>query len=243
MLGTIVNALAVVVGGTAGSFLVREFPDRMRKTVMHGLGLSVILIGITMASQTREMLVGIGSLVLGGIIGEIFRIEDRLNALAGRLEAVVTKRTKPSGGSASGRGDFVKGFVRGTLIYCIGALAITGALEDGLRGNQQILYAKSMLDGVSAVMFSSTMGIGVAFSALSIFVYQGAISLAALWLGRVLTPAVINEMSAAGGLLILAIGLNIMEMAEIKVGNLLPAVFVAGALVWLKPAVSYLLSP
>ncbi|HWQ70702.1 MAG TPA: DUF554 domain-containing protein [Desulfitobacteriaceae bacterium] len=230
MLGTLVNVGAIIIGGLIGFLFGKAFPKRMRHTVTQGIGLAVLLIGGKMALLTENALIVIGSLVLGGIVGELIDIELRLKNLGKWLEKRIT--------IGKGNGQFSKAFVTSSLIYCIGAMAIMGALESGLHGNNSILYAKAMLDGISSVVFTSTLGIGVIFSALPVLIYQGGISLLAGLL-QGLSPAVINEMSATGGLLIVAIGINILEIKEIKVANLLPGIFVAVPLYFLANAVQF----
>ena len=219
MLGTIVNAIAIVIGGLVGLLFGQAFSEKIKKTVIQGIGLAILLIGVSMALQTKNPLITISSLVLGGIIGEWIDIELRLQHLGLWLERKFAKKGQGTG--------FAKAFVTTSLIYCVGAMAIMGSLESGLSGNHNILFAKSMLDGITAVIFASSMGIGVLISALPVFLYQGTITLAAGLLQAVLSPSIIAEMSATGGLLILGIGFNILELKEIKVGNLLPAVFFA----------------
>lgn len=219
MLGTIVNTIAIVFGGLLGLLFGQALPDKIKRTVIQGIGLVVLLIGGSMALQTKNSLVVIASLVLGGIIGESIDIELRLQHLGQWLERKFAKNGQGTG--------FTKAFVTASLIYCVGAMAIMGSLESGLRGNHNILFAKSMLDGISAIVFASSMGIGVLVSAIPVLVYQGAITLAAVFLQGVLSPQVIAEMGATGGLLIVGIGFNILEIKEIKVGNLLPAIFIA----------------
>ena len=219
MLGTIVNTLAIVIGGIVGLLFGWALPEKMKNTVIQGLGLAVLLIGLSMAIQTRNTLVVIASLVIGGIVGEWIDIELRLKNLGKWLEAKLTKNQEDSG--------FTKAFVTASLVYCVGAMAIMGALESGLKGNYNILFAKSMLDGISAIVFASSMGIGVIAAALPVFIYQGVITMAAGLLQGVLSVPVITEMGATGGLLIVGIGLTILEIKEIKVGNLLPGIVAA----------------
>lgn len=217
MLGTVVNTLAILVGGILGALLGTGIKEKSRETVMHGLGLSVAVIGLMMALRTANPVIVIGSLVLGGLAGEWTDIEGRLYRAAAQLERRY----------ASGDGTLTRGFVTASLVYCVGAMAITGSLESGMTGNHATLYAKAMIDGVSAVVFASTLGIGVALSSLSVLAYQGAITLLAAWISQWLTPAAVTEMTATGGILILAIGLNVLEIKRIRVGNLLPAIPVA----------------
>ncbi len=217
MLGTIVNALAILAGGILGALLGGVIKEKSRDTVMHGLGLSVAVVGLTMALKTDNPLIVIASLVLGGLVGEWLDIEGNLY----RGAALVEKRY------VRGKGGLAQGFVTTSLIYCVGAMAIMGSLESGMTGNHATLYAKAMLDGVSAVVFASTLGLGVALSSLSVFVYQGAITLLAAWISQWLTPAAVIEMTATGGILIVAIGLNVLEIKKVRVGNLLPAILLA----------------
>jgi len=224
VLGTIVNTVAIILGAALGKWAGSALKEEMQKVVMQAIGLGVILIGLDMALTTDNILVVLVSLVLGGIIGELVALETQLEKMGQAMERLV----------ANGRGEttFVKGFVSASLLYCVGAMAIMGALESGLTGQHTTLFAKSLLDGVSAVILASSLGWGVAFSALSVLVYQGSITLLAKWLGAFLTEAVVTEMTAVGGLLIFAIGLDLLSIKKLKVGNLLPAVFVAMALVW-----------
>lgn len=320
MLGTIVNAGAIILGALLGNLLKGGFPEKYKLVIMQGVSLTVILIGLSMALTTESILVLTLSIVTGGILGEALRLEDRLNSLGRKLEqrfagggrssqesVEVSSSNAESGlesgsprqavgrkcGSnavnglegaldvgcvykedghqacayescayeghnqsedghgnsfasagdagqnaessplenedSSGKGGlFIKGFVTASLVFCVGAMAIMGALESGLTGRHTTLFIKSILDGVTATVFASTMGIGVAFSALPVFLYQGAITLAAVYVKPFLTDAMITEMTAVGGLLIFGIGLNLLtDKLHIKVGNLLPAIFVA----------------
>jgi hypothetical protein len=214
MLGTIVNSAAIIVGTFLGILLKTGIPDKIKHTIMQGIGLSVMLIGLSMAMKTQNVIIVILSLAIGGIIGEVFAIEDRLKNAGEWLEERVGQN----------QGDFTRGFVTTSLIFCVGAMAIMGALESGLTGNHTTLFAKSALDGITSIVFASSMGIGVAFSALPVFIYQGLITLTAASMKVFLTDAIIREMTATGGVLILGIGLNILEITKIKVGNMLPAI-------------------
>lgn len=219
MLGTIVNSIAILIGGLLGIIFGNTLPEKMKNTVIQGIGLAVILIGLNMAIQTKNPLVVIASLVLGGVIGELIDIELRLKEFGKWLEKTLSK------GNQSG--NFTKAFVTSSLIYCVGAMAIMGSLESGLKGVHDILYAKAMLDGISAIVFASSMGIGVLASVIPVFLYQGGITISAGLLQNVLSGPVVTEMSATGGLLIIGIGLTILEIKEMKVGNLLPGIFAA----------------
>ena len=216
MLGTIVNTIAILVGGILGLIFRRGISDRFKSTVMKALGLAVFMIGLAGALRSENILLLIFSMVIGSLVGEAMNIEDKLDRFGKWIESR----------SGQGEGQVAKGFVVTSLMYCVGAMAIVGALESGLTGNHETLYAKSLLDGVTAVIFASTLGIGVLFSAGSVLVYQGAITIAAGALATVLVDAVIIEMSAIGGLLIMGIAMNILEFKRVPVGNMLPAVFV-----------------
>jgi hypothetical protein len=216
MVGTIVNTFAIIAGSLLGVFLRRGISDAYKETVIAAIGLAVVLIGLKSALRTDDLLLVIISLALGAVIGEMLKIETRLENLGRWI------------GSLWGRaGDGVaQGFVTASLVFCVGAMAIVGALESGLTGNHQTLFAKSLLDGVTSIIFASTLGIGVIFSSVSVFVYQGAITIAAAYLKPFLTDGVVAQMSAVGGLLIVAIGLNILDIKKLRIGNMLPGLFI-----------------
>lgn len=224
--GTIVNAIAIMVGGALGLKLP-VLPKGIRTTVMQGMGLVLIILGMQMAIKTEQILLLVGSLVAGGMIGEWIGIEARLEQLGRALE----KRFGRDGGT-----PFAAGFVPTTLIYCVGAMAILGSIDGGVRQDHAILYTKSMLDGFSAIIFASTLGVGVLFSAFPVFLYQGLIALCAALFASQLDPTqlavTIREMSAVGGALIIGIGINILEIKTIRVGNLLPSIAIAAGLAW-----------
>lgn len=226
-LGTIVNALAIILGGAIGTLAKRGISERYKTTVMQGIGLAVLIIGLSGSLQGILQFVGrprldriyltgmILSLVAGGLIGETLNIEKRLDELGAWLQKKFAK----------GENTFAEGFVTASLVYCVGAMAIVGSLEDGLTGNTQILFAKAILDGVSAIVFAATLGMGVTFSFFPVLVYQGSITLLAGLLKPWLTEDVISQMSLVGSVLITGIGINLLGIAKIKVGNLLPAIF------------------
>ncbi len=216
MFGTIVNVVAIIVGSLAGFLLRGGISKKYTKTIMEAISLSVILIGISGALKSDDILLIIFSLAIGSIIGEFLAIEARLEILGKWLEKRFVK---------SGEGGLAKGFFAASLLFCVGSMAIVGSMESGLTGNHETLFAKSVLDGVASVIFASTFGIGVMFSAVSVFIYQGFITISASMIKPFLIPSVINQMSAVGGLLIMAIGINMLEITRIKVGNMLPAIF------------------
>ena len=223
LFGTIVNTLAIIAGSFIGVVLKGGIPKQYNVTVMQAVSLAVILVGLTAALKTDELLLIIFSLAIGSVAGEFLSIEARLEQLGQWLESRFSR----------GGNGIAKGFVTASLIYCVGSMAIVGSLESGLTGNHQTLFAKSVLDGIASVILASTLGIGVAFSAASVFVYQGVITITATFMKTALIPSVISQMSAVGGLLIVGIGFNLMEIKKIKVGNMLPAIAV--------PLVYYLL--
>lgn len=220
--GTIVNVAAICAGTLVGRYAGRYIPNRMRQTVMMGLGLAVLLIGLQLALKSRQPMIVIGSLILGGVVGELLKIEARLESFGLWLQ-----------GHYSGAGNVAEGFVTASLLYCVGAMALMGSLQDGFGGTPTILYAKAALDGVAAIVLTSTLGIGVLFSALSVAIYQGVITIAAESVKSVLTEAVVLEMNAVGGLLIVAIALDLMGIKRFPVGNMLPSIIVTVGLVWM----------
>ncbi|MGI9860648.1 DUF554 domain-containing protein [Moorella naiadis] len=221
MWGTFVNVLAIIAGSLLGSMIGWRLEQRLVTTVTQATGLGILLVGITMATQSKNSVLVIVSLMGGGICGELLDIEGRLAGFGRRLEALLTR---------GGSGRLTRAFVSASLLYCVGAMAIMGSLDAGLRGNYSTLYAKALLDGILAVTMASTLGWGVALSALPVLLYQGSITLLAAWLQNYLTPAVVTEITATGGLLIIAISLGVLKIKEIHVGNLLPAIFLAALL-------------
>lgn len=222
MKGTIVNVIAIFLGCSVGLILKSKFPEKIEKIIMQTLGLASLLIGMQMAIKTNNILLVIFSLVIGGVIGEIIDIEAGLERFGERI-----KRKFKSNNTSE---RFVEGFVTASLLYCVGSMAIMGALKEGLSGNPDILYAKSLLDGVTSIAFTAAMGIGVLFSAIPVFLYQGGITLLARTIKDFLSQEIINEMTAVGGILILGIGFGLLGIKKIKVGNLLPAILAAALL-------------
>ncbi len=215
--GTIVNTGAILIGTFLGLLVKQGIKENYSKAVIKAISLAVLIIGISGALKTENFLLVILSMAVGTLLGTALKIEARLDKLGERLN------------QRFGRGDspFVEGFVTASLIFCVGAMAVVGAIESGLQGNHETLFAKSLLDGITSLILSSTLGIGVLFSAVVVFLYQGAITLLASSLTPILTEQVVTEMSAVGGILILGLGLNILEIGKerIPVGNMLPAVF------------------
>lgn len=218
MLGTIVNALAIIAGSIAGVLLKKGIPERYKDIVMSAVGLSVILIGIRSALSSDDVMIVIFSLIIGAFIGEFLGIEARLEAWGNYIETKVSTKSPDTGSIA-------RGFVTASLVFCVGSMAIVGSLESGLTGNHQTLFAKSILDGVTSIIFASTMGIGVLFSSVAVFVYQGTLTLSAVVIKNFLVPETVSQMTSVGGLLILSIGLNLLKITTIRIGNLIPAIF------------------
>jgi uncharacterized membrane protein YqgA involved in biofilm formation len=218
MLGTIVNALAIIGGSLIGLLLSKGIPENYKKIVMSGVGLSVVLIGVKSALSSDSMMVVIFSVILGAVIGEFLKIEQKLERLGSYLERRVASKS-------SEQSSFARGFVTASLVFCVGSMAIVGSLESGLTGSHQTLFAKSVLDGVTSIIFASTLGLGVLFSSLAVFIYQGLITLMAVFLKGYLVTETISQMTSVGGLLILAIGFNMLRITAIRVGNLLPGIF------------------
>ena len=250
--GTIINIVAVLVGGTLGTALGARLPQRIRETVMHGLGLVVLAIGIHLSLKTVEILIVLGSVLLGGILGELLRIEDRLDGIGrwleqrgkrkppnGRREKMDRVEDKPNSGATR----FSRAFLTASLVFCVGPMAILGSFQDGLEGNYEILAIKSALDFFAAMAFASTMGPGVISSALTVLAYQGVLTVGAGWASAVLTDSMIAEMTATGGVLMLAIGLGLLELKKIRTGNLLPAIAIAPIIVaiveWISMGVNF----
>jgi uncharacterized membrane protein YqgA involved in biofilm formation len=215
--GTLVNSGAIIVGSLIGLSAGRRLPDRMKQTMMQALGLAVIIIGLQMALAGKEILAVIGCLLLGAVTGEWVDVEKRVEQIGEWLKARFHQDSS----------TFVTGFVSASLLYVSGAMVIVGAIQDGTVGDASTLYVKALLDGVASVAFASAFGIGVAFSALPVFLVQGSITLLASRLLFLQDPVVLNAVTATGGLLILAIGINILDLTKIPVGNLLPALVYA----------------
>lgn len=223
MTGTILNVITVLVGAFLGTMFGHRFPERVRETVMGALGIITLMLGLGLAI-TGNVLIIMGSLLLGGILGEIIQIDKRLNEAGQALE----KRFQ--GGGAAG--DFTKGFVTASLVFCVGPLTILGSIQDGLLGDYRLLAVKSVLDGFAGLAFASTLGIGVAFAAVTVLVIQGSLSMVSMFVGTAFgsvsrdTPWVIQS-TAAGGAILIGIGLLLLDLKRLRVANYLPAIFIA----------------
>ncbi|MDR1900596.1 MAG: DUF554 domain-containing protein [Treponema sp.] len=219
MLGPLVNAVVVLICSFVGCFLIRGIPGRFEEIVKKAIGLSVVYVGIRGTMDNERVLLLIMSMVIGAVIGELVNIDGLMN----RFGLWAEKRLGMGG---QGNRSFSKGFVSASILFCTGSMAIVGSLQSGLQGNHETLFAKSVLDGTMSLVFGASMGIGVAFAAVPVLLYQGGIVLASMAVKDILTPPVIREMSAVGSLLIAAVGFNFLGEKEIRVANLIPAMFI-----------------
>ncbi|MBC8265125.1 MAG: DUF554 domain-containing protein [Anaerolineales bacterium] len=225
MTGTVLNVITVVAGGTLGALLGERLPSRIRHIVMQGVGLVTLAVGMSMAITTQSFLLVLLSIVLGGILGEWWRLEERLDGAGEWLEA------KASRFPFLAQGEFTKGFVTASLVFCVGPMTVLGSIQDGLSGDYTLLAIKSVLDGFSALAFAASMGMGATFSAVTVLVYQGVLTLGASLFQNVLTDAVVTEMTATGGVMIVGIGLLLLEIKRVRVANFLPALAIVPLLV------------
>jgi uncharacterized membrane protein YqgA involved in biofilm formation len=221
--GFLVNTATVIFGTGIGFFAGARLPEKIKRIIFMGLGLSTIAIGAQMALNTKNLFLVVGSVVLGGIIGQIIGIEEWLEDIGERLK-------KKVGSSSS---TFVLGFVTASLLFCTGPMTIVGSLEDGFVQKADLIYIKSLMDGVAAIALTASLGIGVIFSALTVFIVQGLLTVLGAVMGNFISEIVLNEISAAGGLLILGIGFNMLTDARIPVGNFIPALGVIAITAWL----------
>ena len=219
-LGTVVNCAAILLGCAVGLILKKGFPEKWRETIMYGVALSVFLIGVQMAQKSQNVILVILSIVIGSVVGEALDLDGKMNRFGHWAEKKILGEKQ---GTAT---TFGQGFITATLIYCIGAMAIVGSLEDGLNGNHQILYTKAVLDGILSVILSANMGAGVGLSAVPVGLYQGGMTLLAFWLQNLLTPEIIAEISATGGVMIMSIGVVQAQLASIRLANQIPALLV-----------------
>lgn len=227
MLGTIVNTIAVIIGAFMGMLLKKGIPEKMADTLMKGLGLCTLFLGISGSLKGENSMILIISMVIGTLIGEGIDLEDKIN----RLGQWIENRFKSKKDNQSAKVSVAEGFVTASLLFCVGAMAIVGSLQSGLQGNHEMLFNKSMLDFVAAIIFASSLGIGVAFSAALLFLYQGTITLLAQWIAPFLTEPVINEMTCIGSVIIIGLAFNMLGITKLRVMNYVPAIFVPIALV------------
>jgi len=232
--GTILNVITVLIGGALGAALGQRLPDKIRQTVLDGLGLVTIAVGLRMGLETANVLIVMGSVLLGGIIGEWWRIEDRLQAAGDRLQERL---------GVGESGTLAQGFVTASLIFCVGPMTILGSIRDGLTGDYSLLAIKSLLDGFAALALASSLGIGVLFSAVTVLVFQGGLSLLARLAQVGMTPAMIAEMTATGGVIIMGIGLVLLDIKRIRLASYLPGIFIAPLVVAILTALGVSIAP
>jgi uncharacterized protein len=228
MTGTFINVIAILIGSGIGVLFGSHLSDRLKSTVLSGMGIFTMAVGMQMFLKTENALVVLGALILGAVLGEWLKIEDWLQNLGIWLE-----RRLPGSSEEGASSLFVRGFLAASVLYCTGPMAVLGSISDGLSGDYLTLSIKSILDGFLSIAFASTLGLGVAFSALPVFAYQGMISLLAAQLNAMISTAMMNEMTATGGILLIGIGISSMlELKKIRVGNFLPALAIAPAIVY-----------
>lgn len=226
MIGTLINIAAILIGGVTGLIFGAQIPDKLKETVIAGLGLFTGALGLQMFLKTENSLVVLGALLVGTLLGEWWRIEDGLHRLGEFLERKFSREED------DGANKFVRGFLTASLLFCVGPIAILGSIQDGLTGDYNLLTVKSVIDGFASIAFASTLGIGVMFSTLIILVYQGGISLLAGQLDALVTPSMMNELTATGGVILVGLALsNLLEIKKIRVANMLPALAIAPVIV------------
>ena len=213
MFGTIVNTLTIIVGGFLGTVFNRTLQQRYQSIIFQGMGLFIVALGISMSIKMEHVLISVFSLILGGLAGEILKLDQQMNTLGEWLKRRLKFKSE----------RFTEGFISASLIYCIGAMAVLGAIEEGTGSFPNILLTKSVMDGFSSIAFASALGIGVVFSAAPVAIYQGSITLVVFLFANNIDIAIVNELSAVGGILLVGLGINLLEIKNIKVVNLLPA--------------------
>lgn len=223
LFGTIVNIGTVVAGSLLGYFFHSKLPQRIVKIIFQAIGLFTIYIGITMTMKTGQILVLIFSMVIGSAVGEWIDLDKRINSFSNWIKLKIKSNNE----------TFSEGMITAFLLFCIGSMTILGAFEEGTQGNSDLLIAKSVMDGFSSLALASALGIGVLFSIIPLLIFQGGLTVLAIWLGNLMPEAVVNEMSAAGGLMLIGLGLSIMEIKKIKVVNMLPALAFAVILAYI----------
>ncbi len=228
MTGTLLNIATVVIGSILGLIFGARIPAKLKETVIAGMGLFTTAMGAQMFLKTENPLIVLGAILIGTLLGEWWRIEDGLHKLGEILEQRFSREED------DGSNRFVRGFLTASLLFCVGPMTILGSIADGLTGDYNLLAVKSVLDGFASIAFASTLGIGVAFSSLIILVYQGGISLLAGQLNAIVNASMMNELTAAGGVLLMGVGIsNLLEIKKIRVGNMLPALLIAPLIVWI----------
>jgi uncharacterized protein len=225
MTGTVINTLAILVGGTLGALVGNRLPPGIRTIVIQGVGLVTLVVGVEMALGTENVLLLLGSVLIGGILGQWWQIEERLERFGGWLESRASRYPLLT------RGDFVRGFVTASLVFCVGPMAVVGSMQEGITGDATLLVLKSVLDLFTSVAFAASLGMGVTFAAGAVLLLQGGLTLSAGVLQGLLSEAMVVEMTAVGGVMLLGIGLLILDIKRVKVANLMPGLAIAPMLV------------
>ena len=227
MTGTLLNIATVLIGGVLGSLFGARIPEQLKSTVIAGMGLFTAAMGLQMFLKTENPLIVLGALLIGTLLGEWWRIEEGLHRLGEFLERKFSREEE------DGSNKFVRGFLTASLLFCVGPMTILGSIQDGLTGDYNLLAVKSVLDGFASMAFASTLGVGVLFSTIIILIYQGGISLLAAQLDALVTPSMMNELTATGGVILLGLAISsLLEIKKIRVGNMLPALAIAPLIVW-----------
>lgn len=216
MIGTLVNFGAVIIGSTIGLIIHRNLPKRYVKLVFQIMGLFTLVLGFKMALEGQQLLIMIFSLILGGLLGEVLKIEDWINSLGDRVKRLTKSKSD----------TFSEGLITAFLLFCVGSMTIVGAIEEGMGGNPELLLIKSLMDGISSIALTVAFGIGVLFSAIPLLIFQGGLTFLASQAGEFIDPVVITEVTAVGGVILIGLGLNLLEIKKIKVVNLLPAMLI-----------------
>jgi len=216
MIGTLVNFGAVIVGSTIGLIIHRNLPKRYVQLVFQIMGLFTLVLGFKMALEGQQLLIIIFSLILGGLLGEVLKIDEWINSLGDKVKRLTKSKND----------SFTEGLITAFLLFCVGSMTILGAIEEGMSGNPELLLIKSLMDGISAVALTVAFGIGVMFSAIPLLIFQGGLTLLASFAGEFINPVYITEVTATGGIILIGLGLNLLEIKKIKVVNLLPAMLI-----------------
>ncbi len=223
MLGTLVNAAAVIVGGSLGLVLKKNMPQRITTIYFQAVGLFTLAIGITMVIKMEDILIVVGSMALGSLIGEWLNLEEKTEILSEFLKIKLR----------IGNEKFSEGLITAFLLFCIGSMTIVGAIDEGIRGSHELLFTKSLMDFFSAILLASAFGVGVVFSSLPLLIFQGSITLVAMWASSFFTPSIIQGLTSVGGILLIGLGINILEIKKLRVMNMLPSLLIVVILLWL----------
>ncbi len=237
MIATIVNCITVLIGSFLGVILSRRIGEDFKTTIFTGLGIFTVVIGLQMAMKFDRVLYVVFSLVAGGLIGSRLNLEGRVLNWGHRLEKKFSRK-----GSSDKAGSFAHGFLNASLLFCVGAMTIVGAMKAGMEKDFDLLFTKSIMDGFAAIAFASAMGIGVAFSIIVILIYQGGLTLLAMWFGNFVSPLILSELTAVGGMLIIMIGINLLGLKKIKTANYLPSLILIILFTFLEPVIRPLIS-